>query len=209
MNKKLVAIIGAIALTIGIFFLSKSFFLSSSQQKISDDKPILVREFNNKQGPSNAKITVVEFFDPECESCKAFYPHLKTILEEYNGKIQFVVRYMLYHKSSLMAAKASQAAARQGQFWEYHHNLFAKQGEWGHKQIPDQAYFLKYAEELGLDINKFKSDMDDQEIANQLAIDVADGSALGVKGTPSIFVNGVILNDLDLSILRKMINENL
>lgn len=212
MNKKMIIILGSILLTVALFLVAQSLFTTSSTNTATEPAPPnvnLVREFNNKKGPADAKVTIVEFFDPECESCQAFAPHLKNLLEQYEGKVLFVARYMLYHTSSFMAAKASQAAAKQGKFWEYHETLFNKQSEWGHKETPDLSYFIRYAEELGLDLNKFKTDMDDKETENQIGMDIADGNALGVRGTPTIFINGEMAQDLNIPALSKMINDRL
>lgn len=209
MNKKIIIILGSIIATVALFFMAKSFMGSNSTNQSSDTNSNLVREYNNQKGPADAKVTIVEFFDPECESCMAFAPVLKGILDEYDGRVRFVARYMLYHTSSFMAAKASQAASKQGKFWEYHEKLFSKQAEWGHKETPDQSYFIRYAEELGLDLNKFKIDMEDKEAENQIAMDIADGNALNVRGTPTLFINGEMLHDLNVSTIKNMINERL
>lgn len=95
----------------------------------------LVRDFNHKIGPEDAKVKIVEFYDPECEACAAFYPYVKEALKRYEGKIQLTVRYALYHSSSREAAKATEAAARQGKFWEYQDILFVRQEQWSHKSV--------------------------------------------------------------------------
>lgn len=169
----------------------------------------LIRNFNNSRGPELAKVTIVEFFDPECEGCRAFYPHLKSVLKEFEGSIRFVTRYMLYHSSSQIAALATEAARKQGKFWEYHELLFELQPEWSHKQVPQKDFFINYASKLGLDIKKFKKDMSDISVVNQLNLDIEDGNALGVRGTPTIFVNGQMLNNLDPNQLKMMIEEKL
>lgn len=213
-------IIGAILLLVVLgFFTAKNLYLNqessdTSEQVISSTNGTsqdvqMIRDFNNSTGPELAKVTVVEFFDPECEGCSAFYPHLKTVLNQYEGQIRFVARYMLYHSSSHMAAMASQAASKQGKFWEYHQMLFEKQAEWGHKPSPEKQFFLGYAKLLGLDLVKFEVEMQNQETSAQLSIDVADGNALGVKGTPTIFVNGQMLENLDANLLKSMIEERL
>jgi len=153
----------------------------------------LTREYNHKLGPDSAKVKIVEFYDPECEACAAFYPHVKEIMDIYKNDVQLIVRYALYHGNSLLAAKASDAAALQGKFWEYQAILFVKQAEWSHKEMPATVYFEKYAKELNLDINKFKNDMDDLQRMVTINEDIEDGKKIGVNGTPTFFINGTKL----------------
>ncbi len=132
---------------------------NSNKPKINPEQ--LVRSDSPTLGSADAKVTVVEFYDPECESCAAFSPIVKKILKEYEGKIRFVVRYMPLHPNSLSAATFTEAAGEQGKYWQAQEMLFQKQPEWGTKHGPSagapadiNALFKKYAAELGLDKNK-------------------------------------------------------
>lgn len=169
----------------------------------------LTREFNHKKGPDNAKIKIVEFYDPECEACAGFFPYMKEILSRYEGKVQLTVRYALFHGNSQLAAKASDAAALQGKFWDYQELLFLNQHEWGHKQEPSTSYFLKYAEDLSLDIAKFTSDLNDLRRMETINIDLEDGKKLGVNGTPTIFINGRMLEKINPTYFNERIEEEL
>jgi protein-disulfide isomerase len=101
----------------------------------------LFRSFNHKIGPENAKVQIVEFYDPECESCSAFFPYVNEIKSRYKNQIQLITRYALYHSNSLLAAKASDAAGRQGKFWEFQELLFLNQHKWSHQQTPALSVF--------------------------------------------------------------------
>jgi protein-disulfide isomerase len=161
----------------------------------------MVRPDSHAQGPENAPLTIVEFLDPECEACKAFFPTMKKFLEENKKNVRFVVRYMAFHTSSAMAIAALESAGLQGKYWEYLETLFVSAEEWGHKEKPDAAFFEKYAENLGLSMYKFKTDMTDPKWTTLIQRDMADGQTLGVKGTPTIFMNGEKLRSLDYSAL--------
>ena len=166
---------------------------------VRPDSPIL--------GPENAAVTLVEFLDPECESCRAFFPEVKRILSEYDGRIRLVVRYMPFHSNSVLAAQATEAAGAQGKYWEMQELLFAKQGEWGHNSEPQRELMIKYAKELGLNVERFQASLSNMLVFQKLERDKQDGTALGVNGTPTFFVNGRKLDDLSYDALKASIDS--
>lgn len=176
----------------------------------------LIREDSPTIGAADAKITLVEFLDPECESCAAFHPVVKKILKDYDGKIRLVVRYMPLHPNSVLAATFTEVAGEQGKYWQAQELLFQKQSEWGTKHGPAttpqpnvKALFEKYAMELGLDLNKLDSAVKENRFAAKLERDRKDGQALGVSKTPTFFVNGRQLARFSEADLRNLIEEEL
>lgn len=149
---------------------------------IRDDSPIL--------GPADAPVTLVEFLDPECESCRAAYPLIKELLAEYPDDLRLVVRYFPLHANSTLAAQATEAAGEQGKYWEMQELLFERQPEWGEQQTLQEELFIEYARGLGLDVDRFIADMSKTQYVKKVERDRADGVALGVRGTPTFFVNG-------------------
>lgn len=168
-----------------------------------------VREDSATLGPKDAPVTVVEFLDPECESCKAFFPIMKNTLKKYEGSIYFVVRYMGFHRSSMMAVAATEAAGLQGKYWEMQEHLFATAEEWGHHPMPIRSFFVNYARALGLDVERFQADLNDPKWSQKVQRDMADGAVLGVKATPTVFVNGITLIDLSQEALENSIESAL
>jgi len=150
----------------------------------------LVRDDSPQDGPADAPVTVVEFMDPECESCRAMAPIVEQIRDEYAGRIRFVVRYFPLHYNSALAAQAIEAAGRQGKYWEMYAYMFAQQPQWGEQRTSQRAAFLEYARELGLDTSRFEADIDDPILAAKVERDREDGLANAVDGTPTFFVNG-------------------
>lgn len=144
-----------------------------------------------REGNKNAKVTVVEYSDFECPFCGRYYNDAyKQIKSEYveTGKVQFVFKqYPLtqIHPNAQKAAEASLCANEQGDFWTYHDTLFANQQALGVTQLK------QYAADLDLDTSKFNSCLDSGKYAKQVQDEVAEGSAVGVSGTPTTFVNGV------------------
>ena len=151
----------------------------------------LLREDSNRLEAVGSKVTVVEFLDLECEACGAMYPTVKRLLAEYEGRITFVVRYFPLHRNSVLAAKAAEAAGRQGKYWEMYALLFENQSSWGEKSQPQTDVFMRYAESLSLDMARFQSDLNDPTLEAKISRDKSDGVAAGVKGTPTFFINGV------------------
>ena len=176
----------------------------------------LVRPDSPTLGAADAPVTIVEFLDPECESCRSFNPTVKKMLKDYEGEIRLVVRYMPLHPNSLSAATFTEAAGEQGKYWEAQEMLFQKQSEWGTKHGPSpgapadiNALFKKYAMELGLDSTKMDAAFAANRYAAKLERDKKDGQTLGVRQTPTIFVNGRKLARLYESDLKSLVEEEL
>lgn len=155
-------------------------------------------------GPATAAITIVMFSDFQCPACSATHPILKKVMAEYAGKIHFVVRnYPLTnrHDHAMRAALAAAAARIQGKFFEYIDVLYT------HQDALDDASLRKYAAEQGLNMKQFELDFNSEKIAAEVRKDMADGNSYKLGGTPSIFINGVLVRDLSAGGLRRAINR--
>jgi len=140
-------------------------------------------------GPKDAPVTVVEFSDFQCPFCKRGHDTMDELVKKYQGKIKLVFKHqpLSFHKQAFPAAVASMAAHRQGKFWAYHDKLFEN-----YKSLnPD--LFIKIAQELKLDINKFKKDLDNEQIKGMVRADQKEASRVGADGTPTFFVNGNVI----------------
>ena len=168
-------------------------------QKISvDDDPA--------RGPVTAPVTIVMFGDFQCPTCSRTYPVLQKVIAEFPGKIRFVERDFPLeniHENAFRAALAANAANTQGKFWEYGDLLYS------HQDALDAASLKKYAEQLGLNVQKFEIDSNSESSAAEVRKDMADGSAYGVTGTPTIFVNGVMVRKLSAEEFREAIQNAL
>jgi protein-disulfide isomerase len=221
--KILVAI--AALIVIGAFAIS-SFYRNSTQTQSNTAgssprvTPIpaenLVRPDSPKLGSDTAVVTVVEFIDPECESCAAFAPMLKKAISQYGDKTRLVIRYMPLHPNSVAAANLIESAGEQGKYWEMFDLLLAKQSEWGTRHGPAttpqpdaKAMFMKYAGELGLDKAKVEAAINENKFGPKIDRDRADGQAIGVRQTPTIFVNGRKLLRLGEAEVKALINDEL
>lgn len=213
--KRELRIISALAIMVVIAVLIATSLYRKSVAKVESEKasiaarPELVRDDSPTLGSKDAPVTIVEFLDPECESCKAFFPIMKEVLKKYEGKVFFVVRYMGFHRSSMMAVAATEAAGLQGQYWQMQELLFSTAEEWGHHPEPVRSFFVGYASTLGLDINRFEEELDNHTWTAKVQRDMADGAILGVKSTPTIFINGRQLADLSQASLEEAIERAL
>lgn len=134
---------------------------------------------------------LVEFLDFECEACGSVYPIMEDIRERYDGELTYVVRYFITnHTNSMNAALAAEAAAQQGKFEEMYQRLFETQAEWGEQQDSQAPVIRGYAEALGLDMAAYDAAIADQATQARVQADHDAGIALGVRGTPTFFLNG-------------------
>jgi protein-disulfide isomerase len=214
---KLLVLIGVVVVIAA--FIGANYYRESVQKerKSTETDGPLVRADSPTLGPADAPVTLVEFLDPECESCAAFYPTVKQILKDYNGKVRLVVRYMPLHQNSMLAAMFTEAAGEQGKYWEMQETLFRRQPEWGERHGEPHptsskspaALFEIYAMELGLDVEKIRRAVAQNRYAAKLERDKSDGQSLGVRQTPTFFVNGRQLARFSEQDLRSLIDEEL
>ncbi|GMU11459.1 DsbA family protein [Corallococcus caeni] len=141
-------------------------------------------------GPATAKVTIVEWSDFECPFCSRAVPTINKIKETYGKDVRVVFRHqpLPMHSHAKLAAQASMAAHEQGKFWEMHDKLFANQ------RALERGDLEKYAQEIGLDVNKFKAALDSNKFSAKIDADSASGMAVGANGTPAFFINGRFLS---------------
>ena len=157
-------------------------------------------------GSPGARITLVEFADYECPHCKRFQPVLRQILDEFKGEVKLYFKHypLPQHTQARLAAEAATAAQKQGKFWPYEEKL------WANQDNLTQAELEKYAKETGLDMTKFRQDMESPAVKARVQKDRTEGSAAGISSTPTLFINGREYSDThDTESLREWIKEEL
>jgi protein-disulfide isomerase len=162
----------------------------------------VVRENSHRlTDPQDARVTVVEFLDFECEGCRAAYPIVEQLRTEYGDRVEFVVRYFPQsgHFNAERAARAVEAAAQQGRLEVMYHKMYETQPQWGEQRTPADDVFRGFANELGLDMPAFDAAYNNPATLERIGLDQRDGEELGVQGTPTFFINGeqVRLRDPD------------
>ncbi len=153
----------------------------------------LVRENSHRLNTvPDSDVTFVEFLDFECEACRAAFPLVEQLRSEYGDRVNFVVRYfpIQSHFNAERAARAVEAAAQQGKFEPMYKKMYETQSLWGEQRTPADETFRGFATQLGIDMAAFDQVYNDPATIDRINLDVADGKALGVKGTPTIFLDG-------------------
>jgi len=153
----------------------------------------VVREDSHVLSDAGAGAPVlVEFLDFECEACRAAYPFVEQLRQEYAGELTFVVRYFPIpsHANAMNAAVAVEAAAQQGEIEGMYARMFQTQAEWGELQTSQADVFRGFAEDLGLDMDAYDAAVADPATQQRVEQDQQDGIALGVQGTPTFFLDG-------------------
>jgi protein-disulfide isomerase len=169
----------------------------------------LVRPHSPFLGPEQAPVTVVEFLDPECESCRVMYPMVKQLMTEFDGRVRLVIRYMPLHGNAVYASSLLEAARAQNKYWEFLEIMMARQPEWASHAAPRPDLLLTYAPLVGIDVEKLKAAATDPQIRLRILRDQTDGQGLGVTGTPTFFINGRELMRLSYADLRNAIQSQL
>jgi protein-disulfide isomerase len=207
--KKLLFLGSAAVLIMVVFAVVSNQAQQANSTLSAEQEALLIREDSPTRGPADAAVTLVEFLDPECESCRAAYPVVEQILADYEGQIRYVVRYFPNHNNSMLAIAATEAASEQGMYWEMQEILFANQLEWGEQSLPQLDLMLSYAAELGLDVEEFTASLPNPDYVAKAQRDRQDGVSLGVRGTPTFFVNGQAVLGMDEGMLRQLIDAAL
>jgi len=182
---------------------------SKAQSTANLNSSRLVREYSPMAGNKDARVTIVEFFDPACGTCRAFHPIVKGILRDNPGKVNLVVRYLPLHPGSADVVKILEAARLQGKFWEALEAAYATQGKWAinHQANPD--LFWRSISSVGLDPEQVSKDFQSVAVSQNVRQDTEDGRALGVDKTPGFFVNGRPLVEFGQMQLLQLVNEAL
>jgi len=199
---------GIIAL---VALLIIAFIVSNQDKNIDPASFANVETFDDSAhelGNEESDIRLIEYSDFQCPACKAAEPTIKGLVETFGDQMVFEYRHFplsSIHPNATLAAQASEAAAIQGKFWEMHNALFEHQDAWAQSFNPEK-YFIEYAKEIGLNVDRFRYDLDSQEVEDRVNADAQEAQSLQLPGTPSFVYNGEIveLNDfinthLDLS----------
>lgn len=192
MNRILFVAAGAVL--IAIFFVGSWYYETERAQELGsmaqEQASIFVRPHSPVLGSDDARVTLVKFSDPACETCASFAPFVKEAMAAFSGQLKLVLRYTPLHEGSEDVVRILEAARKQGKFWETLEILYERQNVWTlhHRVILGEVWPL--LSEVGLDVERVRVDMQDQNIAAIIERDLADAETLGVRKTPGFFVNG-------------------
>lgn len=204
--------IASLALIFGFMFVS-SWYKDRQAEKSSfmarQNVTTFVREHSQTLGSDDAKVYIVEFMDPACETCAAFAPFIKQMMAANPGKIKLVLRYAPFHDGADYFVTILEAAKKQGKYWETLDAMFKSQPYWASHSNPQPQKVWDFLPQVGLDMEQLKKDMNDPAIAALIAQDVADAKTLDVRKTPGYFVNGRPLQEFGYQQLQELVNSEL
>jgi len=199
MDRRFLAILGAL---IVIFIAIVAFSQGSSNGSNGGGSASNAKPTSHIEGQGKAGVTLVEYGDYQCPICENYYQPLKDAVSKYSEQIYFQFRNLPLspnpHPNAFAAARAAEAASKQGKFWQMHDKLYENQSAWAGASNP-QTFFNNYAQQIGLNVNQFKTDYASPAVNNAINADVAAFGKTGQsKATPTFFLNGKPVNNSDL-----------
>jgi len=208
------ALVGSACLILVLAFVIGSNYYKDQQAEkygfmAEKNAELFVRDHSQTRGSDDAKVYLVEFMDPACETCAAFAPFIKKIMAANPGKIKLVIRYAPFHDGADNFVKILEAARMQGKYWETMEVMLSTQNLWAshHNYQPERLWDI--LPRAGVDIEQIKKDMHDPAIAKIIDQDMADVKALNVQKTPGYFVNGKPLQVFGYQQLHQLIQSEL
>lgn len=195
-----------------IAFVLATLFYKSQQASTSNKGAVQnVAALASVQSPSSgnpdAKVHLVEFLDPACGTCAAFFPHVKALMASHPGRIRLSLRHVPFHKGSDLVVRILEASREQGKYLSTLEGLYAVQDRWVVQHVVQADAVWQAVGGLGLDIDKLRRDMEAPDVARRMAQDMADAQTLGVSKTPEFFVNGRPLPNFGLDELKTLVGE--
>lgn len=165
------------------------------------------------KGNPNSPVVIEEFADFQCSTCRVVHPKMNEIISKYGSRIKFVFRQFPLtgmHKKAYEAAVATEAAALQGKFWEMQNIVFNNQTSWVNAANHRQE-FLKYAKQIGLDVEKFENDLLAMNTKQRVDSDMQRGRGLSISSTPSILLNGKLIpfSQMEVAAMSTLIEAEL
>ncbi len=211
-NRRTLFIVAAVALVLA-FVVATLFYKSedaqSSQLAAAKNQPALSSAQSPAFGNPAAKVHIVEFLDPACETCAAFFPHVKKLLAAHPDRIRLSVRHVPFHKGSDQVVRILEASRNQDKYLPTMEALYATQSRWVVHHVVQGDLVWRALDGVGLDLDRLRNDMNASEVTRRMEQDMGDARALGVKQTPEFFVNGRPLPSFGLEQLKSLVGEEL
>ncbi|MCF8055713.1 MAG: DsbA family protein [Desulfocapsa sp.] len=204
--------VASLAVIFGFLFAS-NYYQDQQAEKMSflakDNISIFIRDHSRTLGSEDAKVYIIEFMDPACETCAAFAPFIKQMMDANPGKIKLVLRYAPLHDGAEGFVRILEAAGMQGKYWETLDLMFKTQPVWASHNNYQPEKLWQFLPQVGLDIQRIKKDMNDPAIIKIVDRDIADSKVLQVTKTPGYFVNGKPLQNFGYQQLAELVQSEL
>ena len=186
------AIVGAIVVAAALSTINLWGSSGGSADPLIKDPQVLRPGDLRLSESSTDRTEFVAFMDFECERCAAFYPYIDQLQRMYAGEVTFAIRHFpeAGHTSAVDAALAVEVAARQGKLEQMAGKLYETQSDWGEAVDSQREVFAAYARQLGLNMKRYRADIDDPQLRARVAFDRREGMALGLGSAPGLFLDG-------------------
>lgn len=212
MKQRHVAVVAAVSLLAAL--VAGAIYYESQTSKAAAeayrrDRTTYVRDYSPSTGSPTAKVEIVEFFDPACDTCKQFYPMVKQLMDDHPGQIRLYERYAPFHSGSESVVKILAAAHMQGKFWPTLEAVFAAQSDWAPNHRPQPELVWNDIRGVGLDMGRLRQDMNSPLMDTIVQQDLGDAQKLNVTATPEFFVNGKPLPSWGWEQLKTLVESEL
>lgn len=212
MNKQVIVIATAVGLILAFVIGAMAYRGNQAEEvaaKAFENSDVMIRADSHTLGPDSARVVIVEFLDPGCETCAMFYAPVKQIMATYPEQIRLVIRYAPFHQGSDTMVKMLTAAARQDRYWQVLEMLFATQSAWASHHHPQPDRVWEFLPKVDVDIEQLRADMALPEADAFVQQEIADCQTLGVRKTPTFFVNGKPLPTFGLQPLVDLVESEI
>ena len=211
--KKNMVIVATAILFVVLFIVAATIYNNQKDKELSNASlekiEHMQRDYSPTMGPPDAKVTIVEFFDPACGTCSAFYPFVKQLMNDNPGKVNLVLRYLPLHQNSDVIVSIFEAARLQNRFWETLERAYQTREIWIEHHVARPDKFWEQLGGLGLDMEKLNEDVQSAEIARRVKLDMLDAQQLKVSKTPGFFVNGKPLVHFGYQQLQQLVESEI
>ena len=207
-------IFGVSVVVLIIAFVAGSFYYKGKQSEkfgfmAQENAELFIRDHSQTLGSDEAKVYLIEFMDPACETCAAFSSYVKQMLDANPGKIKLVLRYAPFHAGADYFVKILEAAKKQGKYWETLAVMYGSQRYWASHRNPQPQRIWQFLPQAGVDVEQIRRDMTDPAIVKLINQDLADAKTLNVRKTPGFFVNGKPLQNFGYQQLQQLVNSEI
>ena len=212
MNRKTVFVVSTIVLLLafaGGALLYQSEKVQRWGKVIGQNQTALVSSHSPTLGNADAKVHIVEFLDPACETCAQFYPEVKKLMAANPDKIRLSIRQVAFLNGSEYVVKLLEASRKQDKYWQTLEAVLASQAEWAPNHTAQPELVIRAVRRVGLNFEQLSADMKTPEVAQRVEQDRKDAKALDVTKTPEYFVNGRPLPSFGLQQLQNLVRDAL
>jgi protein-disulfide isomerase len=210
MKKNMIIVTTTISFVV-LFIIAATFYNNQKSSELNNASQqnieFIQRDYSPVIGPLDAKVTIIEFFDPACGTCSAFYPFVKQLLNENPGKVNLVLRYLPLHQNSDVIVKILEASRLQNRFLETLERAYETRNSWIDHHVSRPEKFWNQLGGLGLDMNKLKEDAQSTEVIRRVKQDMLEAQLLKLNKTPGFFVNDKPLVSFGYKQLQQLVES--